>query len=57
MRARVATEANLSRRLDLGWSVAYLEILVRELVAHARFFDITHRFHVPPDSRTRPGRA
>ncbi|WP_232275777.1 FUSC family protein [Komagataeibacter oboediens] len=56
VRARVAGEGNLSRRLDLGWSVAYLEILVRELVAHARFFDITHRFHVPPDSRSiRPG--
>ncbi|WP_153470051.1 hypothetical protein [Komagataeibacter medellinensis] len=40
---------NLSIRLDLGWCVAYLKILVRELVAHARFFDTTYRFHVAPD--------
>ncbi|MCE2565113.1 FUSC family protein [Komagataeibacter sp. FNDCF1] len=48
VREQVMREGNLSMRLDLGWCVAYLEILVRELTAHARFFDITHRFHVPP---------
>ena len=51
VRAGVAGGRNLSRRFGPGWCVALLDILVRGLVAHARFFDITHRFHVPPDSR------
>ncbi|GBQ17053.1 FUSC family protein [Komagataeibacter rhaeticus] len=46
-RAQAGREANLSTRLEMGWCAAYLEILARELVAHARFFDTTHRFHVP----------
>ena len=53
MRDAVEGEANLSRRLDLGWSVAYLEILARELHTNARFFDITRRFHLPPDGTSR----
>ncbi|WP_130731180.1 FUSC family protein [Komagataeibacter xylinus] len=56
MRAAVDGEVNLSRRLDLGWSVAYLEILVRELHMNARFFDVTRRFHLPPDGAAK-GRA
>ncbi|MDT8870227.1 hypothetical protein RAA17_01040 [Komagataeibacter rhaeticus] len=36
-RAQAGREANLSTRLEMGWCAAYLEILARELVAHARF--------------------